>query len=182
MPTIDDVLARIPEEHAPADPAALEGRVTGGATGTDGSPADGDLADGDGTAETPEERAATLLTGADELELLTPVVSRTYVEALQQRVLGGGSVHAVATGDAAESLRSGSLSSVRPLLAMRQNVTIQLHEGDAPFAVLVRPDRVAFGIPDESGELSLLYESEGEAARAWARAVLEEYREEAATD
>jgi len=162
MTTVASFVESLPAEYVLADPAALEGRVT--TAGGEDSPAD---------------RARSLLASADELELLTPVVSSAYADALRSAVFGGASVHVVVTGDASTALTGGRLAMVRPLLESRPSVTLSIHDGAAPFAVLLAEERVAIARPDDDGDVEALYESEGEAARAWARDVFDTFAHEA---
>lgn len=163
MTTVAAFLDALPEEYVLAEPAALEGRVT---TAGDGDPS-------------PADRARDLLSGAEELDLLTPVVASAYVDALRSAVFSGAGVHVVVTGDATAALTGGRLAMVRPLLESRPSVTLSLHDGTTPCAVLLTGDRVAFARTGEDGAIQALYESEGEAARAWARDIFDTYAAEA---
>lgn len=162
----DDVAAfldLVPEEYVLADPDDLSGTVT--------------LADDD---PTPVERARTLLADASSIELLTPTIPDAILDELTGRVLDGGTtIDAVATGRAGDSLTSGPLAAAQPMLMGRSDVSLSLHGGDAPVAVLLRPDLVAFAVPDGENGLAALFESAGEHARSWARDVYDTYEGEA---
>lgn len=184
----EDVAAfvdRVPEEYVVVDESALDGRVVGlDDGGADGDPTEGDadptVADGD-----PTDRARALVAGGPdidapaEIELLTPVVPDALTDALQATVLDGETPFSVvATGDAAGLLEEGVLATALPLLSGRDDVSVAVHGGDAPFAVLVRPDVVGFALVGEDGEIDCVFESDGEEARTWARAVVDGYRNE----
>lgn len=200
MADISTFLERVPAEYHPVQPRELDGRVyaaeggdsaDGAADGTGTGPGDGVEAGGDpgdaspgdaaagGATTEPQAVARVLLADAPELELLTPVVSRAYREAIEQHVRSGTRIDVVATGDARQALLSGPLAAVQPLLATKPGVTLAVHDGDVPFAVLLRPGRVAFAMADGAGEIELLYVSDGAAAREWARNVFDVYRAEA---
>lgn len=168
---------RVPDEFVIVDETELAGRVVG-------------LDDENAASEAPGsnvaiERARALLAGGSripapaEIELLTPVAPRPLLDPLQSAVLDGGTpVSVVATGEAASLVGDGPLAAALPLLAGRDDVAVAVHGGDAPFAVLVRPDRVGFALVAD-GAIDCVFESEGEEARTWARAVVEGFRSEA---
>jgi len=166
MADLATFLERVPEAYVTTDPDELTGRVFARDGGEDATP-------------DPTACARVLLAEAPELDLLTPVVSDAYVDAIQQAVGDGTPIRVVATGEARQALLSGPLAAVQPVLATKPHVELFVHDGEVPFAVLVRPERVAFAITDETDEIDLLYVSDGATARGWARDVFDVYRAEA---
>lgn len=186
MDAVAEFLAHVPDEFVVVDESDLRGRVTA-VGGADGDRSNATAADStDSAAPTPTERAEALLVGGPEtapperLELVTPVVPRVLVDALRTAVLEAGTpLDVVATGDATAALDDGPIEAALSLLRARDDVAVSVHGGDAPFAVLVRPDVVGFAMPGEDGRVERVFESDCEAARVWARSVVDVFQREA---
>lgn len=186
--TVAAFLERVPDEYVVVDPSAVEGEVTAAGDGEPDAASDA-AARSDAADAAPDpatERARELLgggpetTGPRELHLLTPAVPDALVDPLKLAVLGEETeVDVVATGAAADVVERGPIAAAKPMLAGRSDVSIGVHDGDAPFAVLLRPDVVGFALVDGDGEVEAVLESDGEAARSWARDVFDVYGAEA---
>lgn len=173
---MDDVAAfleLVPDEYVLADPEDLSGTVTALDVDTDGRVE----AAREGSA--PVDRARSLLAEASAIELLTPAVPDAVLDGLTGQVLDSTTtIEVVATGAAGTALTQGPLAAAQPMLMGRSDVSLWLHDGDAPLAVLLRPDRVAIAVVAE-GAILALFESDGDPARVWAQEVYDVFRAEA---
>ena len=127
----------------------------------------------------PVERFMSLVDATDELRGLDPaIINPLHIDALHERIVGGMTTEVVfPTSVVAELLETNPERAERTFAS--GNFSILVHD-DLPFGLTLCAERVGVGsYDDDTGLLRTYADTDAPAAREWAEAVYDDYRDAA---